>query len=96
MPRFDAAVIGAGILGLSTAIELATNGRRVLLVERARCWPRDLLRLVPHTCMAGCATSNASTSSRHRQSVNRPGRVAAPLSSPDRALALLMPLHGRA
>jgi len=33
-PRFDVAVIGAGIAGASVAAELAAAGRRVLLIER--------------------------------------------------------------
>lgn len=35
--RYDAAILGGGIVGASAALELARSGLRVLLVERGRC-----------------------------------------------------------
>ena len=44
MPKYDVVVVGAGLAGLSSALQTAIAGKKVLLIEQ-------------HNLPGGCATS---------------------------------------
>lgn len=95
MARFDAIVIGAGVLGICTATTLAKTGRRTLLVERGEQLAGETTRAWFRILHGGFRYLQRLDVVRHRKTIK--ARTHWLRSYPDfvEPLACLMPLYGR-
>ncbi len=95
MASFDAIVVGAGVLGIFTATELARTGRRTLLVERREEIAGETSAAWFRILHGGIRYLQRLNVVRHRKTIK--ARAHWLRSYPDlvQPLACLMPLYGR-
>lgn len=95
MASRDAVVIGAGVLGLSTALELARNGRRTLLVERGETPGGETSAAWFRILHGGLRYLQRLDLVRHRQSIAARAEWLRRYPEETAPLPCLMPLYGR-
>ena len=95
MARFDAIVVGAGVLGICTATALAKTGRRTLLVERGEQLAGETTAAWFRILHGGFRYLQRLDVVRHRKTIK--ARAHWLRSYPDfvEPLACLIPLYGR-
>jgi glycerol-3-phosphate dehydrogenase len=93
--KVDVVVIGAGVLGLSTAIELARSGRRTLLVERCEALGGETSAAWFRILHGGLRYLQRFDLVRHRQSITARAEWLRRYPNLIEPLPCLMPLYGR-
>jgi glycerol-3-phosphate dehydrogenase len=92
---FDVVVVGAGVLGLSTAAELARTGRRTLLVERGEEIAGETSAAWFRILHGGLRYLQRLDVVRHRKSIKARAHWLRCYPDLVQPLACLMPLYGR-
>ncbi|MGZ9112306.1 MAG: FAD-dependent oxidoreductase, partial [Rhodoplanes sp.] len=95
MAHFDVVVVGAGVLGLSTATELARTGRRTLLVERGEEIAGETSAAWFRILHGGLRYLQRLDVVRHRKSIKARAHWLRRYPDLVQPLACLMPLYGR-
>ena len=95
MANFDVIVVGAGVLGLCTAAELARTGRRTLLVERGEEIAGETSAAWFRILHGGLRYLQRLDVVRHRKSIKARAHWLRGYPDLVQPLACLMPLYGR-